>query len=234
MNTRFYRTNYRLITSLIISLLLIIPTISTWGQTIISPTYSKRDNTCLRIDEIEKTVDYTIIKGVYENKYSSGWANINNTAYLRDCKSGQKYQIVKSEGIPMSPNKIEFSRKGETAHYKFYFPAIENDVELVDMIEGDASISSFNFYGLALKDGVQRDFSISYSKGQMIKSKPSLQRRIDGVKEIQLYVPNNMTDLDKYIYGNFANYLYELGLKVDVVPAKFANTPVQAGTVYGY
>lgn len=234
MNTRFYRTNYRLITSLIISLLLIIPTISTWGQTIISPTYSKRDNTCLRIDEIEKTVDYTIIKGVYENKYSSGWANINNTAYLKDCKSGQKYQIVKSEGIPMSPNKIEFSRKGETAHYKFYFPAIENDVELVDMIEGDASISSFNFYGLALKDGVQRDFSISYSKGQMIKSKPSLQRRIDGVKEIQLYVPNNMTDLDKYIYGNFANYLYELGLKVDVVPAKFANKPVQAGTVYGY
>lgn len=234
MNSRFYKTNYRLITNLVISLLLFVPTFSVWGQTITSPTYSKRDHTCLRIDEIEKTVDYTIIKGVYENEYSSGWANINNTTYLRDCKSGKKYQIIKSEGIPMSPNKIEFSRKGEIVHYKFYFPTIENDVELVDMIEGDASTSSFNFYGLALKDGVQRDFRISYSKGQMFNSKPSLQRRIDGVKQIQLYVPNNMSDLDKYIYGNFANYLYELGISVDVVTASFVNKPVQAGTVYGY
>lgn len=215
-------------------MLLLTLTYSALAQTIVSPTYSKRDNIWLRIDEIEKTADYTIIKGVYENHFSGGWAYINSSTYLKDCKSGQIYPIVKSEGIPMSPGKLEFSRKGEVVHYKFYFPTIENDVDLVDMIESEQSTSSFNYYGLALKDEVQRDFKISYSKGQTLKSKPSLQRRIDGVRQIQLYVPSNMTELDSYVYGNFAKYLYELGISVDVVQASFVNKPVQAGTVYGF
>lgn len=184
----------------IILLLLLISTFSAWAQTIVSPTYSRRDNVSLKITEIENTSEYTILKGVYENILNYGWACINNTTYLKDCKSGNKYPIIKSEGLPVSPERHKFTKENEIIHFKFYFPTIGNDVEMVDMIEDEASKTSFNFYGIALKEGLQRDFRVSYSKGQQFSSKPSLQNRINGVKEIQVYIPSNTTDLDKYYW----------------------------------
>lgn len=218
----------------IISLFLLIVALNTWAQTIIAPTYSKRDNISLRIDEIEKTPSYTIIKGVYENVMNYGWANINNTTYLKDCRTGKRIgTIIKSEGLPISPNNHQFTKKNETIPFKFYFPAIGNDVEMIDMIEDEMSTSSFNFYGIALKKNIQRDFSVKYSGGHSILTQPPLKARINGVKEIQVYVPSNLTDLDKYIFGNFIVYLQSLGIRVDVVPARYENSNTQAGTVYG-
>lgn len=237
MNSRFYQTNYKNIINLTVLILLFVPSFSMRAQTIVSPTYLKRDDPSIRIDEIERNSDYTIIKGVFENKFYGGQVWISKKTYLRDCNNGRKYTIIKSEGIPLEPNRIEYD-KNEVIYYKFYFPSIDNEIELVDMIELEAEnesfSSTFNFYGIALKEGIHREFKIRYNKGQKINSKPSLQNRINGVREIQLYIPNNPSDLDNYIYGNFANYLYELGISVDVVPASFANKPVQAGTVYGY
>ena len=117
-------------------LLLLVSTLRMWAQTIISPTYSRRDNISLRINEVEKTTQYTIIKGVYENVMHYGWACINNTTYLKDSKSGKKYgTIIKSEGLPVSPAKYQFTKENESISFKFYFPAISDDIEMVDMIE---------------------------------------------------------------------------------------------------
>ena len=208
----------------IILFLIIASAISTWAQTIVSPTYLKRSDPSIRIDEIERNADYTIIKGVFENNLYGGQAWVSEKTYLRDCNNGRKYTIIKSEGIPLEPNKIEHE-KGEIVHYKFYFPSIENDVKMVDMIEleteDDPFTSSFNFYGIALKEGIEREFKISYNKGQKIDTKPSLQRRINGVREIQLYVPNNMSHRDEYIYGVLAHYLESLGPNVDIVPSLY-------------
>ena len=219
----------------IILFLIIASAISTWAQTIVSPTYSKRDDISLRIDEIERNANYTIIKGVYEDDSFDGQVWISETTFLKDCKSGHKYTIIRSEGLPLGPEKLNYE-KGEIVHYKFYFPSIENEIEMVDMIEldtkDDSLTSSFNFYGIALKEGIERDFKICYNKGQKISSKPSLQRRIDGVREIQLYVPNNMSNQDEYIYGVFARYLERLGLNVDIVPSLYESKTIN-GILFG-
>ena len=48
-----------------------------FAQVIKSPTYSKRDKTSIEITEIEQTIDYTIVRGVYTNPYDQlGWANM--------------------------------------------------------------------------------------------------------------------------------------------------------------
>ena len=60
---------------------------------------------------------------------------------------------------------------------------------MVDMIEDGTSTSSFNFYGVALKDNVNRSFSVSHNNGHKLSSKPSLVSRINGVKEIQVQSP---------------------------------------------
>lgn len=214
-------------------LLLLIIAFNTWAQTITAPTYSKRDNISIRIDEIEKTPSYTIIKGIYENVMNYGWANINNTTYLKDSRTGKRLgTIIKSEGLPVSPNKYQFTKEDEKVSFKFYFPAVGNDVEMIDMIEDEMSTSSFNFYGIALSNNIKREFSVKYNKGHMFSSKPSLKTRINGVKEIQVYVPNNLTNLEDYIYGNFITYLQNLGIRVDVVPARFEESHETVGRVY--
>lgn len=93
-------------------LILLVSTLRTWAQTIVSPTYSRRDNISLRINEVERTTQYTIIKGVCENVMHYGWACINSTTYLRDSKSGKNIgTIIKSEGLPVSPSKYQFTKK---------------------------------------------------------------------------------------------------------------------------
>ena len=213
-------------------LLLLVSTLRTWAQTIVSPTYSRRDNISLRINEIERTTQYTIIKGVYENVMHYGWACINSTTYLRDSKTGKNIgTIIKSEGLPVSPSKCQFVKENESISFKFYFPAISDDIDMVDMIEDGTSTSAFNFYGVALRDNVNRPFSVSHNNGHKLSSKPSLVSRINGVKEIQVYVPSNVTELDKYIFGNFISYLQELDIRVDVVQAKYENSAVQMNYV---
>lgn len=75
-------------------------------------------------------------------------------------------------------------------------------------------------------------FNIEYKKGNQFSSKPDLRSRINGVREIQLYVPKNSSELDNYIYGNISSYFQTLGLRVDVVSALFDYPTQQVGTVY--
>lgn len=105
---------------------------------------------------------------------------------------------------------------------------------MIDMIEDENSTSSFSFYGIALKENVERPFSVSYNSGHKLPYKPSLNSRINGVTEIQVYIPSNLTELDRYIFYNFVSYLQGLGIRVDVVYARYENSSVQMGTVQGY
>lgn len=205
-----------------------------FAQIIKSPTYSKRDITSIEITEIEQTIDYTIVRGVYTNPYDQlGWANIEGTTSLIDKRTGMKYKIVKSEGLPISPRKKEFGSKGETVNYAFYFSRVNDNVELVDMVESP-NLSGFNFYDIALKGNVERKFTISHKKGNTFSYKPSLASRLNGVKEVQVFVPRSLTDMDKYIYGNFIGYLNDLGLNTDIIEVSFENKLVELTTIAGF
>jgi len=204
------------------------------AQIIKSPTYSKRDKSSIDITEIENTTEFTIIRGIYKNPYDyEGWANIEGTTSLIDKKTGTKYRIIKSEGLPISPNQKTFSYKGESTKFSFYFPRIEDDVEMVDLIENPYS-DAFNFYDIALKNSVKRKFVISHKKGNTFSYKPSLSSRLNGIEDIQIFIPRYLTDLDKYIYGNFINYFTELGIKTDIIEVSFENKPIELATLAGY
>lgn len=76
-------------------------------------------------------------------------------------------------------------------------------------------------------------FNVTYVSGHQLKSKPSLQKRICGTKEIQLFVPHNMSSLDHFVYDNIGSFFKRLGLKVEIVKANFRNRNVQISSVYG-
>lgn len=213
--------------------LLFLAIVSIFAQTITSPTYARRDNVSLSILEIELTPEYTILKGNYRNVMNYGWANINSATFIRDCKTGKRYNIIKSEGLPISPNNHSFTKENEELPFKLYFSAIDTDTQMIDLIEDEKTNSSFNFWGIGLKNGIDRPFIVSASEGHKQNVKPSLSQRINGVKEIQLYVPKALSELDKYIYGNIVKYFQDLGLRVDVVPAVFEQMQQQVNNVTG-
>lgn len=78
------------------------------------------------------------------------------------------------------------------------------------------------------------DFKIATTESQTFYSKPSLQARLNGVKEVQVYIPKSPTELEEFIYGNFCAYLQSLGLKVDKVYANFKTRNMHLDTVNGF
>lgn len=203
-----------------------------FAQTIKSPTYTRNNARSISLSEIERTQEYTIIRGIYDNGATPGWVNIGNTTYIKDCRTGKEFNIIKTEGLPMSPDKYT-TQSNEKVKFAFYFPPIESDIEMIDMIEEENSDQSFNIYGIALKEDMERTFEIKYRKGHSLINRPSLPNRINGVKEIQLYVPKGMNDLEEYIYGNIAYYFQSLGLRVDIVNVEFTESTHQAFSISG-
>lgn len=217
----------------LIAIILTMPLIVS-AQIIKSPIYSKRDVSSIDITEIEKTSEFTIVRGVYTNPYGAqAWANIEGTTYLFDKKTWKKYSIIKSEGLPIAPSQKTFSYKGETVNFAFYFPRINDNVDMMDLIENPNS-DAFNFYDIALKDNVVRKFSISHKKGNSFSYKPSLSSRLNGIEDIQIFIPRYLTDLDNYIYGHFINYFSELGIKTEIIEVSFENKPIEMATLAGY
>lgn len=216
----------------ILFLLILVSVSNAWAQTIVKPTYNRRDNISLKITEIERNSQYTIIKGVYNNYLGFKWAYIENTTCLKDSQTGERLgTIIRSEGLPMSPDRHIFSKEEDNLPFVFYFPAVAKNVIMVDMIEDENNVSAFNFYGISL---VERPFSVTYNIGHKLSFKPSLPSRINGVKEIQAYVPLDLTKLDAYIFGNFISYLEGLGIRVDVIQAEYGSKTEQVGPIQAY
>ena len=221
-----------------------------WAQKVMKPKIILRNDISFNITEIELTPEYTIIKGFYENVGGYGWVNINKTAFINNSKSGKVYgKIVKSEGLPISPKKHKFKEDDDDiVPFKLYFPPINDNADQIDFVEDKTS--SFNCYGIILREeseeiikeneikGFQKKedrniFSVSYRAGYKQEHKPSLSSRINGVKEVQVYVPTSSTDMTDYVFGNITSYLKGLGLKVDVIKTKYNNKNVQVRSVIG-
>ena len=91
---------------------------------------------------------------MYTNDRNYGWVNINENTCLVDNETGNKYKIIKSDGIPISPNRYNFTKGGESINFSFFFSPVNDEVDLIDLIEDSKSTFAFNFYNIALKENV--------------------------------------------------------------------------------
>jgi hypothetical protein len=79
---------------------------------------------------------------------NGGWIQMNPNSFIRPVGSSMKYRLIKTEGIPITPLKHYFKRKGEFHTYTLIFPALPCDIKQIDIIEKEAPGSYFNFYGI--------------------------------------------------------------------------------------
>lgn len=119
---------------------------------IINPSISIIPNQTenLKIKRVRVTLAQTIIDLEYDNSTSgSGWVTISPNTYIISYNTGKKYTLVKTEGIPVEPQKYYFSSRFEKLQFKLIFPSLPQNTTKFNLIESESS--PWKFYGIKLK-----------------------------------------------------------------------------------
>lgn len=104
-----------------------------------------------RIKSIEATDEYTRIDFIYKSSMiydNGGWISMERSSYIQPIGTQTKYTLVKAIGIPISPKKLYFKRKGQHHTYSLIFPAVPKDTVAIDIIEKLAPGTFFNFFNV--------------------------------------------------------------------------------------
>ena len=100
----------------------------------------------MTITDNETIVEFSC-NNVTEDSYFE-WISINKDTYI--IYQGNRYTLVRTESINISPEKTYYSKIGETKYFKLIFPSIPKTATSFDLVE--SVDSDWKFYGISLKD----------------------------------------------------------------------------------
>lgn len=114
------------------------------AQVIENPVFDRTDTISFRVKMVELTKDTTYLYCSLSVEPGS-WANISKDTYLYDVKSGNKYPLLKSIGLPYSPRQKIFYNYDKCI-ITLCFPPIGSTSKF-DLIESQED-KAFNVYGI--------------------------------------------------------------------------------------
>ena len=116
-----------------------------------NPHINRNMSLSLKVLSVKIQGSQTVITFSNNNKgYDGGyyqWVTMNEDAYIS--VKGQKYTLIKADGITIAPDKTYYSYAGETKTFTLYFPAIPKDATSIDFIESEGS--DWRLYGIQLR-----------------------------------------------------------------------------------
>jgi len=83
------------------------------------------------------------------NTEGNAWFCADRDIILRDPVSNKKYQMIRSESIPVCPDAYYFSHAGEVLSFSLYFPPLGDRTGEIDLIENCAD-NCFTLQGIVL------------------------------------------------------------------------------------
>lgn len=110
------------------------------------PIFDSTDTYNLHVDSVIVTKDTTYVHCTYCGLRAS-WASISDSTYLEDIVTHDRFYILKSLGLPYSPNKREYN-DGEIFNVVLLFPSI-NETKKFNLIENKKQ-KWFNIYNIDL------------------------------------------------------------------------------------
>lgn len=117
--------------------------------------YSEASNTIITKVEVTKTNTVVSFKHVLSNV--GAWVELNKSIYLQDANSEEMYKYIKSEGIPLRPNKLTATKEGQEVRFKVYFQKLKPGTKAINiierahaMVEQTGSSFYFNYYNVSL------------------------------------------------------------------------------------
>lgn len=115
----------------------------------VKPVYTTTTgNKGLELTEVNIDANQTVLWFTYTNHYSyGGWVSLDKGSKIIAYPSGKTlYLTKKTDGIPFSPEKHNFSKSGERLRFNLFFPAVPAGTTKIDFIE--SSSSDWKLYGI--------------------------------------------------------------------------------------
>ena len=132
------------------------PYIEKKEKPVYNPGLEYQDNSAIDVMRIVQEEELTRIDFAYRSspKYiNGGWVQIDKETFIRPITTGMRLTLVQAVNIPITPKKHWFKKAGQCLYYTLYFPALQDGVMAIDMIEREAARphNFFNFYGVSLE-----------------------------------------------------------------------------------
>lgn len=117
----------------------------------------------IRVTDIRLTASYTVLYltfGKDPNEryqaFSTSSVSFNPKAVLASADGKRTYALLKTEGIPMTPDSREV-KSDETVPFVLYFERLDKGVELFDLFEckSDNQNSCFNVAGMMVENPLE-------------------------------------------------------------------------------
>jgi len=115
----------------------------------------------IRVTDIRLTASYTVLYLTFgkdrtdrnNNYYGSSAISFNPKAVLATSDGKRTYKLIKTEGIPMSPETREI-KNDERVPFVLYFERLDADVTSFDLFEckSDSQSSCFNVAGMTIEN----------------------------------------------------------------------------------
>lgn len=116
----------------------------------------------MKINKIEQLADLTVVELSITNQLASGGSFCaNKNIYLMDVLSGKKYYLLYSKGIPVCPDKYEFTAIGEILTFQLYFPSVDSKTKYINIIE-NCNNYCFSISGIILNKALNEDINLAY------------------------------------------------------------------------
>lgn len=117
------------------------------------PAY-KTDTDLPKLLRIILTSKYTRIDFGYQcntNMIKCSGVTIHSKTYLRIHKTEEKHLLLRSENIPVKPDRHHFKSSVDKLHFSLFFPPLPDRTLTFDLIEEESDTSGlFNYFNIRI------------------------------------------------------------------------------------
>ncbi|MGE0078565.1 MAG: hypothetical protein AB7S48_11950 [Bacteroidales bacterium] len=179
------------------SIIVILIALQTQAQTVVqSPYAAEQSHPELNIDKISFYADSTVINLTVVNKLEQGgWFCADKNIYIENPNTRQRYQLVKSVGIPNCPNTYNFKKKNELLSFSLIFPPIPLGLRTINLVE-NCDKACFSFRGIILDEKLNKDIG-TFNQGMEFYT----SNKIDDAIACFVKVVEDIPSFPTHVYG---------------------------------
>lgn len=138
-------------------------------ETIEYPYVGRQSHPYIVIKKIDRLFNCTKIYLYYRTPYETlSWITFSKDTYLQTL-NGEKYKILYSNGIPLSPEHYNFEYLGEGVSFCLVFPKLSSEINCFTLYE--PVNDGFNFYDVKLHSDYERYLATMNNMDNFFKRK---------------------------------------------------------------
>lgn len=126
-------------------------------QSVTMPMVGYAEDPTTTITQLEVTKKNTIVTFKHSLNGKGAWVQLNKSMYLQDAKGEDRYNYIKSEGIPLRPARFTSDKDYQEVTFRVYFEKLKRGTKEVNVIERARSMEEqmggtkfFNYYNVSL------------------------------------------------------------------------------------